>query len=65
MKLTRRQRQVVQLLADGLTCPQVAVKLGVSLSTIRAHVQVISGRLPGNQPPIRRIVANADRILAA
>lgn len=65
MKLTPRQRDVVRLLADGLSCPAIACKLGIAERTVRQHVENIAARLTGSQPPIRRIVANADRLLAA
>jgi DNA-binding NarL/FixJ family response regulator len=63
--LTTRQRQVVQLLADGASCPKIAARLGISVRTVHAHVRVIAALLTGKQPPIRRIVANADKLLAA
>ena len=65
MTLTPRQRRVVELLADGLTCPQVARKLGIALPTVRQHVRDIARGLNGNAPPIRRIVENAQRLLVA
>lgn len=65
MTLTPRQRQVVQLLADGLSCPQIARRLAISPRTVHAHVRTIAAPLRGNGTPIRRIVANADRLLAA
>jgi DNA-binding CsgD family transcriptional regulator len=65
IQLTPRQRDVVALLAEGLTCPRIARRLGISVRTVHAHVRVIAARLTGSQPPIRRIVANADKLLAA
>jgi DNA-binding NarL/FixJ family response regulator len=63
--LTKRQRQVVELLQQGLTCPQVARRLGIRLLTVRAHVRDIAAKVPGQQPPIRRIVLNAVTLLEA
>lgn len=63
--LTPRQRAVVVLISDGYTCPEIALKLNISVRTVHAHVRVIASRLTGKQPPMRRIAANADRLLAA
>lgn len=37
--LTSREREVFQLLADGLTAPQIAERLVLSPATVRTHVQ--------------------------
>lgn len=65
MQLTPRQRRVVELLADGLSCPQIARKLGIALPTVRQHVRDIAARLPGDQPALRRIRARASELLVA
>lgn len=65
MQLTPRQRDVVRLLADGLSCPQVARRLGIALPTVRTHVRDIARGISGKQPPIRRIVENAQKLLVA
>ena len=43
--LTRREREVLQLLAKGYTAKQVARDLGVSFNTIRCHRQNIYEKL--------------------
>jgi DNA-binding NarL/FixJ family response regulator len=43
--LTRRQRQILQLFADGQTTAQVAAHLGLSAETIRTHTKAILARL--------------------
>ncbi len=43
--LTKRQRDVVEFLARGLTNSQIADQLGLSESTIRVHVSTILERL--------------------
>jgi DNA-binding NarL/FixJ family response regulator len=63
--LTPRQRQVVELLHQGLTCPQIARRLAIAVPTVRQHVRAVAALLPGSQPPVRRIVAHAARLLAA
>ena len=39
LQLTARQRQVLTLLADGLDPAKIAKQLGVSITTVRNHVQ--------------------------
>jgi DNA-binding NarL/FixJ family response regulator len=65
MKLTARQRAVVQLLADGLTCRQIANRLSISRRTVERHIENISNHLPGDQPRIRRIIRHAAALTAA
>ena len=44
-RLTGRQTQILQLMADGLSGKEIALRLGVSYSTLRTHVQNIMTRL--------------------
>ena len=43
--LSRREEQVVALVADGLSNPQIAERLGLSDRTIDAHLRSIMGKL--------------------
>ncbi len=43
--ITRRQRQVLQLFADGLSTEQVAGRLGLSEETVRTHAKASLARL--------------------
>jgi DNA-binding NarL/FixJ family response regulator len=43
--VTRRQRQILQLYADGQSTAQVAKRLGLSTETIRTHTKAILSRL--------------------
>ena len=43
--ITRRQREVLQLLADGNSVEEVATKLGLSRETVRTHAKASLGRL--------------------
>jgi DNA-binding CsgD family transcriptional regulator len=65
MTLTLRQRQVVRLLAEGLSCVEVARRLGIAEGTIRQHVRDIAAKLDGDLPPVRRIRKSAAQLLAA
>ena len=44
-QLTTREREVLQLLAEGASSPQIAARLGVSPNTVRTHVQGILSKL--------------------
>ncbi len=43
--LTRREHQVAQLVAEGLSNPQVAARLGVSVRTVASQVASIRTKL--------------------
>ena len=43
--LTRRQRQILQLYADGHSTTRVAKRLGVSTETVRTHTKASLSRL--------------------
>jgi DNA-binding NarL/FixJ family response regulator len=67
-RLTPRQRQVVILLSEGLSCPQIAVRMSVRVKTVRAHIYAISRLLDAAEhslPAMRRIKLNAKLLLAA
>ena len=44
-ELTKRQVQILQLLADGITTEEIPLKLGLSWYTIRAHIRYARSRL--------------------
>lgn len=43
--LTRREREVLELIASGLSNPAIAAKLGLSTNTISNHISSIFGKL--------------------
>jgi LuxR family maltose regulon positive regulatory protein len=47
-ELTERELEVLQLLAEGLTKPEVAAKLFLSYSTIHSHTKAIYRKLDGS-----------------
>jgi DNA-binding NarL/FixJ family response regulator len=44
VRLTLRQKQVVQLLLEGLSNKEIAHRLGITESTVKVHVRSIMGR---------------------
>lgn len=44
-RLTRREREVMELLARGLTTKQIAFRLRISPVTARRHIGSAAGRL--------------------
>lgn len=43
--LTRRQTEVLHMLAEGLSTEEIAAALGVALATTRNHIRALFGRL--------------------
>jgi DNA-binding NarL/FixJ family response regulator len=43
--LTIREREVLRLMADGLSSRAIAAKLGISYTTIRTHIRSVGGKL--------------------
>ena len=43
--LSPRERDVLQLMADGTSTRQIAEQLGISYSTVRTHVRSINTKL--------------------
>ena len=53
--LSPREREVLQLLADGVPTRRVAQSLGISYSTVRTHIRSISAKL-GAQSMVNAVV---------
>ena len=43
--LSDRELEVLQLVAEGLTNPEIAAKLFISLNTVKVHTRNINGKL--------------------
>ncbi len=55
VSLSPREREVLQLLADGVATRQIAQRLGIGYSTVRTHVRSISGKL-GTRSMVNTVV---------
>jgi DNA-binding NarL/FixJ family response regulator len=53
--LSQREREVLQLMADGVPTRQIGQRLGISYSTVRSHVRSISSKL-GTRSMIKTVV---------
>lgn len=51
LKLTPREREVVRLLAAGLTYAQMAQALGISLHTVCSHIKNLYRKLEVHNAP--------------
>ncbi len=60
VKLTRRQREVVRLLAKGMTNKEIAGQLGITEHTVEAHLRIIYRKLdvPNRGTAIRYAIEN-------
>ncbi len=45
LSLTRREREVLALMAEGLSSRSVAAKLGISYTTVRTHIRSLGSKL--------------------
>ena len=43
--ITRRQREVLQLIAEGYSTPQIAAELGISVKTAQTHRANLMGKI--------------------
>lgn len=62
-ELTRRQLAVLRLLADGHSNAEIARLLGVSVNTVRSHVQILLQRLGARTRAEALARAFRDRLL--
>jgi two-component system nitrate/nitrite response regulator NarL len=62
--LTDREREVLEVAAEGLTAREIAVRLGVSERTVTTHLGHIYGKLGvGTRVAAIRVAANAGLVL--
>ena len=48
MKLTKREKEVLKLISEGLTAKEIGVKLGVSKRTVDAHTSNMQNKSGAN-----------------
>ena len=58
--LTRREREVLALLAEGLTSPEIAERLTLATSSVKSHLQHVYGKLGASSK--REAVARAREL---
>lgn len=63
VRLTKRQREIVALLAEGMTYAEIGVRLGIKRRTVRMHVETIARDLPGSGWPLYRVIRNIGRLM--
>lgn len=56
VRLSPRERQVAQLVAEGFEALEIAETFGLSVSTVETYVAKIARRLPGRTRPMRKIM---------
>jgi DNA-binding NarL/FixJ family response regulator len=61
--LTGRQRTIVVCVVGGAGYKQIAARLGISVRTVRQHVENIAAALPGEGAPRNRVMAWAHELL--
>ncbi len=68
VSFTRRQLQVVELIAEGRSNREIAAELGISPRTVRAHCDVLRAKLAARRreiPLAYRCLTGADPFGAA
>ncbi len=53
--LSKRQAEVAALVARGLPDKRIAVKTGLSINTVRAHIQAAAGKVGHRGTPRHRL----------
>jgi DNA-binding NarL/FixJ family response regulator len=61
--LTSREREVLRLVAEGLSTPDMAARLVVSTNTVRNHVQSILTKLGAHSKLEALVIANRSHLL--
>jgi DNA-binding NarL/FixJ family response regulator len=64
-KLTKREREIVELLHCGYDPAEIAARLTIRVATVRKHIEHIAEKVPGELTPIRRIRRAARDLLLA
>ena len=62
--LTNREKEILQLLADGMSNNEVATKLFISQETVKSHVRHILAKLEADTRTQAVAIALRDAIIA-
>ncbi len=54
-ELSIRQAQVAALVARGLPDKRIACEVGLSIDTVRAHIQAAAAKVRGNSSPRHKL----------
>ena len=54
VKMTRREQQITDLIAEGLSNKEIAQRLNIATNTVKSHVHNMLGKLAALTPPDRR-----------
>jgi DNA-binding NarL/FixJ family response regulator len=54
-ELSPRQTEIAALVAKGMADKQIAREVGLSIATVRAHIQAAASRIQGNTSPRHRL----------
>src|SRR5258706_8563063 len=63
--LTRREREILGLLAQGLSAPEIAKKLSLAVSSVKWYIQQVYGKLGVNSKQKALVRAGELGLLAA
>lgn len=58
-RLSRRQEEVLLLIGDGLTMPEIGDRLGITSRTVKAHVLTIRRKF--DAPTMRALIPSSRR----
>ena len=53
-RLTKREREIKELIAAGLGNKEIAQRLNIATNTVKSHVHNMLGKLAAHTPPDRR-----------
>lgn len=56
ISLSEREEQVVTLLSRGLSMNEIGQELKIESSTVHTYVKRVAERLPGSDPPLRKVL---------
>lgn len=55
MELSKRQAEIAAFVARGYADKIIARETGLSINTVRVHIQAAAAKIPGNSSPRHRL----------